>query len=451
MRCVIDIKNGVARHADYRLKEPVSLQLMQGECVAIVGRNGSGKTMLAEMLTGEHPLLPGGSISYDFGPNASPMVYENLRVVRFRDSYGTDDGRYYHQLRWNQHEDPDPLMLLSSGELRRYFIRKAMNGRPHVLFVDNPFIGLDAGARSLLAAELLRLKDEGVLLVLIMSKTDDMPDCVTHVVEVHEGVVCPILAVDRWKPEPVPSHVLADRLPKKELGQRTDVGTADMIIDLHDVSIRYGTRTILEGLNWQVRRGERWALSGRNGSGKSTLLSIVCADNPQAYANDVTLFGHRRGSGESIWDIKRHIGYVSPEMHRAFKRDVPVIEAVASGMYDTAGMYGRVDDRQLETCMKWMEVFGIAHYRDTSMMRLSSGEQRLVLLARAFVKSPQLLILDEPLHGLDAWNRRLVKDVIEAYCEDRDKTLVMVTHYEEDLPSCIDHRLELKSVPTPIE
>ena len=142
-------------------------------------------------------------------------------------------------------------------------------------------------------------------------------------------------------------------------------------------------------------------MSGDNGSGKSTLLSLVCADNPQAYACDISLFGHKRGSGESIWDIKRHIGYVSPEMHRSYKQNIPAIQIVASGLKDTIGLYVRPNEAEREQCRKWLEVFGIGHLADRKFMEMSSGEQRLVLVARAFVKEPDLLILDEPLHGLD--------------------------------------------------
>ena len=219
---------------------------------------------------------------------------------------------------------------------------------------------------------------------------------------------------------------------------------ADCVIDLHHVSIRYGERTILRELDWQVMNGERWALSGRNGSGKSTLLSLVCADNPQSYACDISLFGRRRGSGESIWEIKRHIGYVSPEMHRAYLKNLPAVSIVASGLHDSIGLYRQMHAEDVEQCVRWMDIFGIAALKDRNFLQLSSGEQRLVLLARAYVKDPELLILDEPMHGLDLSNRRLEKDVIETFCRRPNKTLVMVTHYKEELPAVIDHRLELK-------
>ena len=200
----------------------------------------------------------------------------------------------------------------------------------------------------------------------------------------------------------------------------------------------------MRDLDWTVRRGEHWALSGQNGSGKSTLLSLVCADNPQGYACDISLFGHRRGSGESIWDIKRHIGYVSPEMHRSYKQNIPAIQIVASGLKDTVGLYVRANEEEKEQCRKWLRRLGIGHLENRHFMEMSSGEQRLVLLARAFVKEPDLLILDEPLHGLDDDNRVMVKELVDEYCQNPDVTLIYVTHYQEELPHCIDHSIYLE-------
>ena len=210
-----------------------------------------------------------------------------------------------------------------------------------------------------------------------------------------------------------------------------------------DVCIRYGDRTILSNLNWTVNCGERWSLSGRNGSGKSTLLSLICADNPQSYACDISLFGNKRGTGETIWEIKKHIGYVSPEMHRAYQKNLPAIRIVASGLSDSIGLYAKPKASEYDACRWWMRIFGIERFENTPFLKLSSGEQRLVLLARAFVKDPDLLILDEPLHGLDDTNCALVKGIIEAFSKRQDKTIIMVTHYTDELPACIDRHLTL--------
>ncbi|MDE5550711.1 MAG: ATP-binding cassette domain-containing protein, partial [Bacteroidaceae bacterium] len=309
-------------------------------------------------------------------------------------------------------------------------------------------------ARAQLAEFLTLLtRETNVTVVLVLSKTDDIPDFITHVVEMKDMKVEQKVTLDFYREHrvSVSERMLSVEkeqaiiaLPYAEDAELDVASGTRQVIDFRKVNIRYGERHILKDLSFMVMNGEHWALSGENGAGKSTLLSIVCADNPQSYANDIVLFGHQRGKGESIWDIKKHIGYISPEMHRAYMRDIPAVDIVASGLSDVSGLYRKPKPEQRAVCEFWMDVFGIRDKADTTFLKLSSGEQRLVLLARAFVKDPSLLILDEPLHGLDLKNRRLVKDIIEVFCQRKNKTLLMVTHYREELPNNIDHEIFLK-------
>lgn len=347
------------------------------------------------------------------------------------------------------------IISLSSGELRKFQLTKTLGTGPRVLIMDNPFIGLDTQTRDQLRTLLDQLtRQTHLLIILVLSKVDEIPDFITHVIPIQGLHILPKVTRQEYQQQlrqsSLPSLPLQKRnrileLPQKDL-RKEDFYPQDgeEILRFSNVSIRYGSRTILKELNWTVNEGEKWALSGENGAGKSTLLSLVCADNPQAYACDIRLFGHRRGSGESIWQIKRHIGYVSPEMHRAYLKDLPAIDIVASGLTDSVGLYTRPKPEQKEICLQWMEIFGIASLADRTFLKLSSGEQRLCLLARAFVKDPELLILDEPLHGLDLRNRALVKEIIDVFCSRPHKTLVMVTHYQEEFPRCITHSLYLK-------
>ena len=297
--------------------------------------------------------------------------------------------------------------------------------------------------------ELLKtLSSERALqIILVLSKSDDIPDFITHIVEVKDMKVLPKVTKEEYLKmrQPVPDHILSSELEQAivDLPYSEREYHNEEVVKMNKVRIQYGERIILKDLDWTVLNGERWALSGQNGAGKSTLLSLVCADNPQSYACDIALFGNPRGSGESIWDIKKHIGYVSPELHRSYQRDLPAIRIVASGLMDSVGLYVKPKDEDLNICRFWMKVFGLEGKEEAGFLKLSSGEQRLVLLARAFVKDPELLILDEPLHGLDNVNRRLVKDVIEAFCKRKNKTMIMVTHYKEELPACIDHSIFL--------
>ncbi|MDR1814525.1 MAG: ATP-binding cassette domain-containing protein [Tannerella sp.] len=445
---MITIENAVPANSGINFREPVSLHIRKGEQTAFVGRNGSGKSMLAKLALSHFPLRE-GKITYSFSPQP---VYENAKMISFRDVYGAVEQSYYLQQRWNsQDRELSPLVTLSSGELRKYQINKILQSRPKILVIDNPFIGLDAASRVMLAEMLNNMALAGeTQIILLLSKTDEIPDFITHIVPV-EDMRCGIKirrAEYRETPSVKPKiGVLEPPSPFVKINffsssREKDVLSENVVV-MKDITVRYGSRTILANLNWTVRRGERWALLGPNGSGKSTLLSIVCADNPQSYACDVSLFGRRRGTGESIWDIKRRIGYVSPEMHRAYYEDIPAIKIVASGLYDSVGLYLQPKEEEYAVCEWWMNLFGVKNLKDRHFMQLSDGEQRLILLARAFVKDPELLILDEPMHGLDTQNRLKAGAIIESFCQNKNKTLIMVTHYEKELPESITNQLVL--------
>lgn len=489
-KAIINIQEGVVRMPEWRMAEPVNFTLCDGEQLAIVGPNGGGKTMLVNILTGSHPLLMRDP-EYDFSPSDNKSVSDNIKYITFRDAYGGDnDKAYYLQQRWNQTEIDDAtptvaqkldaaykiagndneqrrafrdklydmfnmrvlldkhIILLSSGELRKLKLTETLFSQPRVLIMDNPFIGLDAGTRDQLKELFASIvKEDHIQIILVLSKTDDIPSFITHVVEVKDRHVGKKMTREEFLNSriPTPAQVLSEVKAEaiRNLPYNNKEYHSHEVAKLNHVSIRYGSRTILKELDWTVINGERWALSGQNGAGKSTLLSLICADNPQSYACDIALFGIPRGSGESIWDIKKHIGYVSPEMHRAYQKDLPAIRIVASGLKDSVGLYAKPSAEEYETCRFWLGIFGLEGKENTTFLKLSSGEQRLVLLARAFVKDPELLILDEPLHGLDNTNRMLVKNVIDTFMQRENKTLIMVTHYKEELPTCIDHKIRL--------
>ena len=431
----------------------------KSKIVAVAGFNGGGKTAYINQLRKQ-------------------LASDKVRYIAFCDTYGSiTDKAYYLQQRWNQHDIDNEMPIsgaqlekiyaltgedtpnrrayqqqlyqlfqfdglldkyiisLSSGELRKFQIIKTLLSSPSILILDNPFIGLDAETRQQLKNLFLTLsKEKQLTIYLIVARQEDIPEYVNEII---------------WMtPEQTffskPSHLSEDkRQAILKYEQVSNENHSDIVVNMNDIHIKYGTRTILSNINWTIHQGECWALCGQNGSGKSTLLSLICADNPQAYACDISLFGRKRGSGESIWEIKRHIGYVSPEMHRSYRHNIPVIQVMASGLKDTVGLYTKTNEKERETCRWWMRIFGIDHLENRPFLSLSSGEQRLVLVARAFVKDPQLLILDEPLHGLDNQNRTIVKDIIETFSQRPHKTLIMVTHYEEDLPKCIKLKKQL--------
>lgn len=470
---LVEIRNAIPRINTLTFLHPINWIVKENQHWAIIGPNGSGKTLLIDILLGKHALKSGQIKSKD---NIS--INTIVKCVAFRDIYSLADiQNSYYQQRWNagdEHEVPvvrdlfskgdtewvdmlidafkiedlieKPINLLSSGELRKTLIVQSLLIKPRILILDNPFIGLDAKSRGILNDVLTKLSElENLQIVLVLSHPKDLPSTITHVLPIKNKTLFPVIS----RQEFLEDQDLQNSLFDKE--NRTDISKLSGNIDqfpfqnalvFKDIHIRYGTRTILKNLNWQVKRGEKWALLGENGSGKSTLLSLVSGDNPQAYANDIALFDRKRGSGESIWDIKKHIGYISPEMHLYYLKNVRCLDVVGSGFFDTIGLYRKCNAEQENTAQEWMKVFGIDHIRDVSFLNISTGEQRLVLLARVFVKNPDLLILDEPLHGLDAANKYRIKKIIEDFCT-QDKALIYVTHYEDEIPDVVTQRLVL--------
>ena len=475
---IIRIDEGVVRNPEWRMDAPVNLTIDDGMQIAVVGDNAAGKTRLVEILTGHYPLLQ-NEVHYDFSKTPRPLISDNLKYITFRDSYGESDTTYYLQQRWNQHDIDENtptvgqllskvpeaaaglrerlysmfhmesllneyIISISSGELRKFQLTRVLLTAPHVLVMDNPYIGLDAETRDQLTGLFeTMIRECSLVCVLILSRDDMIPDFVTHIVPVEGLRVKQMIRREEYIPRKHWRETSSHEFKTGVTSSETQVQRPE-ILRFTDVTIRYGERTILRNLNWVVRQGERWALRGENGAGKSTLLSLVTADNPQGYACDISLFGRKRGTGESIWDIKKHIGYVSPELHRAYQKDIPAIDIVASGLSDSVGLYHRPTASEREKCLAWMQRFGIEAIASRTFLKLSSGEQRLCLLARAFVKQPDLLILDEPLHGLDLGRCLMVQQIIDDYMQDCNKTLIMVSHYAEELPPCITHEKFLK-------
>lgn len=487
----VQIKGAVTRLPELRFAAPVDWTIREGEQWALIGPNGAGKTLLADLLQQKFALKEGDVVFGEAG-----RVSELVKSIAFKDIYSLADCKNsYYQQRWHATETgdvptvgdllepyagqpelqqilslfkieelvPKKLIFLSSGELRKFLIVRTLLSRPRILILDNPFIGLDAPSRELLVemlGALTRLKN--VQVVLLLSNPQDIPPMVTHVLPVADRNLFPVCSREAF----LSDTELIGRLFPSEVAEASEVagalgaaggeeplflpGTGQKPVSSHRITfrmekvcIRYGSRTILKELDWEVLNGEKWALSGPNGAGKSTLLSLVYADNPQSYANTLYLFDRKRGTGESIWDIKKRIGYVSPEMHLYYQENVPTWQIVGSGFFDSVGLYRKCNAEQERMALEWMKVFGIERLKDRFFLTLSSGEQRLALLARAFVKDPDLIILDEPLHGLDVHNKKLAARIIDTFCGAPGKTLIYVTHYPNELPACVDKRFEL--------
>jgi molybdate transport system ATP-binding protein len=289
------------------------------------------------------------------------------------------------------------------------------------LILDNPYVGLDVHGREILSKGLLTLEASGIHFILV-SSPGDVPDFINQIIEL------PVRKTSLEKPMPL----------------LRPLAPFEVAVKMDKVQIKYGAKTILKEFTWLVKRGERWAIKGPNGAGKSTLISLITADNPQAYSQDITLFDRKRGTGESIWDIKKKIGYLSPELHLYFKEGGSCFSVVASGLFDTLGLFKRVSEDQTEQVNHWMKVMGISYLADRSFREISGGEQRLVLIGRAMVKNPELLILDEPCQGLDSVQTEHLKTVLDYLASNSEMTLLYVSHYDRDIPSCVNQTLTLK-------
>ncbi|NDL62781.1 molybdate ABC transporter ATP-binding protein ModF [Acerihabitans arboris] len=470
---LLHISQGSFRLSDTRRLSVGELTLRDGERWAFVGANGSGKSALARALSGELPLLSGTRQS-DY-LRISRLSLEQLQKLVEQEwrrsntdllSDGEDDtGRTTAQIVQQDNEDEDlcrelaerfgithllsrRFKYLSTGETRKTLLCQALMARPDLLILDEPFDGLDVASRAQLGDMLRALADLSMTLVLVLNRFDDIPDYIDNVGILADcALTCTgdsaTLLAEALVAQLAHAESLAGiSLPDTEIpGQKITLPADRPLITLRNGVVSYQDRPILHHLDWEVLPGQHWQIVGPNGAGKSTLLSLITGDQPQGYSNNLTLFGRRRGSGETIWDIKRHIGYVSSSLHLDYRVSASARSVILSGFFDSIGVYQAVSDRQRLLTRQWLRLLGLETAADAPFHSLSWGQQRLTLIARALVKHPPLLILDEPLQGLDPLNRQLVRRWIDVLIGEGETQLLFVSHHAEDAPRCITHRL----------
>ena len=439
---------------------------------AIVGPNGSGKSALAAVLSGEGKALSGqirgvpddvAVVSFEAqaeliererkkdDADLLDVISEGTPVSEMLDECARDEEMKLALIRaFNfEHLLDRSFRKLSSGETRKVLLIRALTAKPDLLILDEPFEGLDASSLEYLV-QLLGEMAANTPMVLVLNRFDEIPAFVTHVAYTDHGrIEHQVAREDKEAVEDLHQllHLKTTDLsvpPADDKPKRPDLEQGEPLVKLSEAKIAYGDKTIFEGLNWEISPGAHCQVTGPNGSGKTCLLNLITGDHPQCYVNNIRVFGMQRGSGESIWDIKQYIGYVSSALQWEYKVSVSVRNAVISGFYDSIGLYQKPTDRQKEIADRWLALLGMTKVSNRPFNQLSFGDQRLILIARAMVKHPPLLILDEPCLGLDDLNRQLVLALVEKICAGSETTVLYVNHRPQDRIEGINAHLAIE-------
>jgi molybdate transport system ATP-binding protein len=489
---LVSLKDVTIRYPDQSTFHHINLDIKRGEHLALTGENEPLKSALLDALGGQVSIINGKKVFHvqkEFsGQNASlhstaspqKFIASVSSRHQFRNLSHTND--FYYQQRFNSSDSENSLTVqeylstiqtfgsrhswtfentierlnlyrllseglikLSNGETKRVLIAAALLQNPLLLILHNPLTGLDVQARQDIENLINQIAETGITIVMSVP-SKEIPGAVTHIAVVDNANAITIIPKDDYRPA---ESVLAidsqvDEGELKTLLFAKSMPVFDTIVKMSNVCIHYDDRVILDKINWTIKQGERWALVGPNGSGKSTLLSLINGDNPQAFANNIILFDRKKGSGESIWDIKRKVGFFSPELYQYFPGDTSCLQAVESGFYDTIGLFRPSHPESMRIALRWMKVLGVDKYAEKLLRNVSPINQRLVLLARALVKSPLLLILDEPCQGFDEVQIENFKRLLNTICALSNVTLIYVSHYQDEMPECITKVFRLK-------
>ena len=377
------------------------------------------------------------------------------------------------------------LKYMSTGEIRRTLLARALISGKKLLILSDPFAGLDVQSRTILLDffNTIVKKQGGDLphVILGMERWHEIPDAITHVLEFsgkeitfcgkradYEKVLADRAENNQNKKDEAKaefsdafSETLADTAVLRAEPENASLGTAKAsevhaagtqapegsvpLIEMNHVNVGWDDHKVLVDLNWRLMRGEHWLIQGPNGSGKTTFLELITGDNMQVFCNDVRLFGARRGSGESIWDIKKQLGIVSYRLHVEYRMvgGTSLLNVIVSGFRDSIGLYGAATDVEAAAAKKWLKLGGFEGRENESFSSLSYGEQRAILILRSAVKTPKVLILDEPCHGLDEQYRQKILNLLELIGEGGTTTMLHVTHDPTEALACEHHVLQL--------
>ena len=323
------------------------------------------------------------------------------------------------------------IRCLSSGEQKKALLAYLLKQNPDFIILDNPFDNLDLTNQLTLLEEITELSSR-ISVIQLINRTRDLLPFIEKAVKVDDNNA--IVTIENLHdyikstqsnnantcktsvPPPIKEYILE----------------SNELVSFKDVTVRYDERIIVRDVNWTIKKGDFWQLVGPNGSGKTTLLTLINGDNPKAYNQNLTLFGKRKGSGESVWEIKQKVGYLTPSMTDLFSTRHTVEEMIISGFLDSIGLYKHPSDRQVRLAEEWLDLIEMSHLKKAVFCSLSLGQQRLILVARAMVKHPPLLILDEAMSGLDDYNATIVTSLINKIAAESKTTILYVSHRIEE-------------------
>lgn len=360
---------------------------------------------------------------FSFLQSKKGAVFSNAEIERFIWE------EEQHDVRGLAEHRPQRLRSLSSGERKKALLEHVLLQKPDFLVLVNPFDNLDTTSQEDLKKRLHTIS-QSIALIQLLSRTEDILansnvffSCTSNKLSAHTGIE------ELKKYVNSSSSTAIETIPPPLYDVDSDF--EENLILFKDVSVHYDGRCILNQINWTIKKNQFWQLLGPNGSGKTTLLTLITGDNHKGYGEDLTLFGRKKGSGESVWDIKEHIGYFTPSMIDQFRGYHSAIHMLVSGLHDSVGLYQEPTDAELKLAEAWLKVIQLENQREKQFRELSNGQKRLLMLARAMIKHPPLLILDEPTAGLDDTTAQFFVKLVNKIAEESTTAIVFVSHRKE--------------------